>query len=103
MTMKALAEQLLLKHHSAVQLTDRMSKKGLLERIPSPQDGRLVFVGLTASGESLFVQLAAKHLVALAKHAPSLSKALRRISTAARGQQTKLIRYRSARPRFHER
>lgn len=86
LTMKAIAGQLLLRHHSAVQLTDRMVEKGLLERVESTGDGRLVFVTITPAGESLFGQLAAKHLAAMAIHEPHISRAMRKVRKAVRGQ-----------------
>jgi len=40
MTMGDLAEQLLLTHHGAVQLVDRMARVGVVERAPSQTDRR---------------------------------------------------------------
>jgi DNA-binding MarR family transcriptional regulator len=84
LTMKAIAEQLLLKHHSAVQLTDRLVDKGLLERVSSSGDGRVVFVRMTPAGEALFDKLASKHLAAMVVHEPLISKAIRNVRMAVR-------------------
>ena len=55
---KDLADQMLLQHHGAVQLIDRLVRAGLVERRHSPTDGRSVLVAMTAKGESLLEQLA---------------------------------------------
>src|SRR5580698_9632694 len=47
MLMKDLAEQLLLAHHAAVQLVDRLARQDLAERAPSPRDRRTVSLRLT--------------------------------------------------------
>ena len=83
MTMKDLAEQLLLQPHAAVQLVDRLAKAGLVERSPSPTDGRSVLLTLTAAGERLLELLAEQHLREMLKQEPHLSKSLRRIRQSA--------------------
>lgn len=47
MTMKDLAEQLLLTHHAAVQQVNRLAKAGLVERSPSRTDRRSVILKLS--------------------------------------------------------
>ena len=83
MTMKVLAEQLLLQPHAAVQMVDRLAKAGLVERSPSPTDGRSVLLTLTAAGERLLELLAEQHLREMLKQEPHLSKSLRRIRQSA--------------------
>ncbi len=51
-TIKELAEQLLLTHHAAVQLVDRLAKAGLAERGRSEEDRRSVLLRLTDVGEA---------------------------------------------------
>src|ERR1700760_3030436 len=53
MTMKDLAEELLLTHHAAVQLVDRLAKAGLARRTPSAVDRRSVELSLTPEGQAL--------------------------------------------------
>ena len=79
MTMKELAEQLLLQPHTAVQLIDRMEKANLVKRSPSPSDGRSVLLTMTPFGESLLEDLASQHLEELLKQEPLLAKSLRRL------------------------
>ncbi len=79
MTVKDLAGQLLLTHHAAVQLIDRMVKAGLVERKPSALDRRAVNLTLTRSGEGVFKALAGRHLDEMIEREPQLSASLRRL------------------------
>lgn len=60
-TVGALAEQLQVRHHSAVGLVDRLVRGGLLERRPVPADRRAVRLALTARGGRLLERLTAAH------------------------------------------
>ena len=60
--MKDLAEQLLLTHHAAVQLVNRLAKAVLVARTPSPTDRRSVLLQLTPAGRDLIDTLATLHL-----------------------------------------
>ena len=77
MSIKDLAEQLLLTHHAVVQMVDRMARAGLAGRNPSLEDRRSVLVGLTPKGASLLDELAAKHLEEIQRQEPVLSESLR--------------------------
>jgi DNA-binding MarR family transcriptional regulator len=79
MSMKDLAEQLLLTHHAAVQLVDRLAKSGLAIRRASLEDRRSVLLTLTDRGEQLLDELAEKHLEELLRQEHILSSALRRL------------------------
>jgi DNA-binding MarR family transcriptional regulator len=83
MTMGDLAEQLLLTHHAAVQLVDRMTKAGVAERVPSSTDRRSVILRLTPQGEALVDQLAALHLREVLRQEPQLTRSLRRLRQLA--------------------
>src|SRR5262245_2945636 len=50
-TIRALSEQLLLKHHSTVELVDRMEDSRLVARTRDREDRRQVFVKLQPKGE----------------------------------------------------
>jgi DNA-binding MarR family transcriptional regulator len=58
---RELADRLQLRHHSVVELVDRASAEGLVQRGPDPDDARAVRVGLTAAGEQLLGRLSALH------------------------------------------
>jgi len=74
-----LAAQMLLQHHGAVQLVDRVARAGLAERRPSPTDRRRVMVFLTPKGNALLQQLAAAHSAELLRQEPLLAESLRRL------------------------
>ena len=84
MTMKDLSGQLLLTHHAAVQLIDRMVRAGLVERAPSAIDRRSVNLALTAKGDGVLETLAAKHLDQMLAREPQLSESLRRLRRVRR-------------------
>ena len=76
---KQISEQLLLQHHSAVELTSRLEKRGLVQRDRSPQDRRSVLVSLTKAGEKVLVEVAQFSLTQLQVEAPVLLKTLGRL------------------------
>src|SRR5579863_10398052 len=57
-TIRTLAERLALKHHSAVELVDRLELHGLVRRARSRDDRRRVLVSLLPRGEKLLEQVA---------------------------------------------
>ena len=69
-TIGAVAEELLLKHHSAVGLVDRAADAGLVERRVDPDDHRVVRLHLTAAGARKLRQLSELHLAELARLKP---------------------------------
>lgn len=77
MTIKDLADQLMLTHHGAVQLVDRLCRGGLIERRPSDEDRRKVLLGLTRLGESVMAELAEEHLQEALHQEPLLTRSLR--------------------------
>jgi DNA-binding MarR family transcriptional regulator len=79
-TIGRLAERLLLKHHSAVGLVDRLQTLGLVAREPSANDARQVLVQLTAKGERILHKLSIAHRMELEETGPELAAALRAIS-----------------------
>ena len=74
-----LADQMLLRHHGAVQLVDRLCKAGLARRTRSAEDRRGVLVALTAKGTRLLDRLARAHRNELMKHESLLAESLIRL------------------------
>ena len=72
-----LAEFLLIRHHTAVELIDRMTKLGLLSRIVDETDGRRVLVKLTKEGGRRLRELSRIHLEELRAIGPTLAKILK--------------------------
>ena len=67
-----LADYLLLRHHSAVELIDRAEAAGLVQRCRDEGDGRVIRVRLTPEGDRRLGSLSAAHLNELRRLAPVL-------------------------------
>jgi DNA-binding MarR family transcriptional regulator len=79
LSMKDLAEQLMLTPHAAVQMIDRLASAGFARRRASTEDRRVVFVGLTDAGDALLGQLASHHLEELLRQEPHLQRSLKQL------------------------
>jgi len=77
-TIGDLAEYMLLRPHSTVELVDRAEAAGLVRRVPDPGDGRLVRVRLTAKGDAILHELTEAHLERLHDLAAVLDQLVRR-------------------------
>lgn len=75
-TVTALSHRLCLRHHSTVELVDRLGEHGAVKRRPSDQDRREVLVELTAHGEEILHQLSILHWEELRVSGPALSEVL---------------------------
>lgn len=75
-TVGSLADHLLIRHHSAVGLIDRLEERGLVERVRGNSDRRQVRVHLTEAGERTLGRLSAVHRSELQKTGPALAEAL---------------------------
>lgn len=73
-TINDLAQQLLIKHNSAVELVDRLVQENLVVREASPVDRRKVQVLLTARGREVLAKLAAMHRAELRHIGPLLGR-----------------------------
>lgn len=71
-TVGEIADHLVLRPHSAVELIDRATHAGLVERRADPDDRRVVRVVLTDAGEAVLGQLSRLHLDELHRLAPTL-------------------------------
>ena len=76
---KQIAKQLLLQHHSAVELASRLEKRGLLRRRRSLQDRREVLLSLTKTRDKMLEQVAHYSFSQLRLEAPALLRTLRRL------------------------
>jgi DNA-binding MarR family transcriptional regulator len=77
-TVGDLAGYLLLRPHSAVELVDRAEAAGLVERVPDQDDGRVVRVRLTRTGDRILRQLTRAHLDRLDELATVLNELMTR-------------------------
>ncbi len=75
-TIRNLAERLQVRHHSAVELIDRLAKRGLVRRVRGKQDRRHVLVHFTPRGDRVLTKLARQRLKELRAAGPALIRAL---------------------------
>ena len=75
-TIRALAERLALKHHSAVELVDRLETHGYVRRSRSRDDRRRVLVALLPRGEKLLEQVARERISELRSTGAALVNAI---------------------------
>lgn len=71
-SVRELSEYLLIRHHSAVELVNRVAAAGLLTREVDPDDQRVARLRLTPAGERLIEQLSETHLTELQRIADRL-------------------------------
>ncbi len=78
------ARFLLIRHHTAVELMNRMARLGLISRNADPADARRVLVKLTTRGRQKLNALSRIHLDELRAASPVLGRILRSFRSAAR-------------------
>jgi len=71
-TIGEVAQYLLLRHHSTVELVNRAQAAGLVDRVKDGTDGRVVRVRLTATGERAIAELTQLHIDELQQLEPLL-------------------------------
>ena len=76
-TIGEVAESLLLRHHSTVELIDRAEQAGLVHRSVDEADRRVVRLSLTAKGQRVLQKLSASHLDELRRLAPTVARLAR--------------------------
>ena len=84
-TISALAERLQLRHHSVVELIDRLVAHKYIERRRGEQDRRQVYIHLTAKGEATLRRLSLHHRDELESTAPALLRALNALYSRTKG------------------
>jgi DNA-binding MarR family transcriptional regulator len=83
-TINDLAQQLFIKHNSAVGLVDRLAQERLIVREPSHGDRRKVELRLTHRGRKVLAKLAAMHHRELQRVGPTLKRFLGELSRLER-------------------
>jgi DNA-binding MarR family transcriptional regulator len=81
-TITYLAERMILRHNSTVELVDRAERSGLVRRESDERDLRRSLVRLTPQGKVLLDKLVGEHLGELAPRAENLILALRNLQGA---------------------
>jgi DNA-binding MarR family transcriptional regulator len=102
-TVRTLAERLALKHHSVVELIDRLQAHGYVVRSRNREDRRRVLVSLLPRGERLLEQVARHRISELRSNGHQLVRAINELLEDAhhtrRGKQAKVTAARRARNR----
>jgi DNA-binding MarR family transcriptional regulator len=75
-TISVLAERMAVRHHSMVELVDRLVERGLVRRERGSVDRREVLVVLTPAAERVVRRISLKHHRQLKSAAPALIEAL---------------------------
>jgi len=78
-TVGNIAERLQLRHHSTVELIDRLVERGLIERSRDKADQRRVLINLTLQGEEVLKKLAVLNRTELQSTGPALVQALNEV------------------------
>jgi DNA-binding MarR family transcriptional regulator len=73
-TIGDLAQELFIKHNSAVGLVDRLTREQLVERMASSGDKRKVELRLTERGRRVLARLAGQHRQELRRIGPNLKR-----------------------------
>lgn len=87
-SVRALAARLVLRHHTVVELVDRLVDAGLIVRDRSAQDRRAVRLRITERGENVLADLTQAHLDELRVLAPALVAALHTALPTPRRRKT---------------
>ena len=75
-TITTLAERLSLRHHSAVELIDRMEARGYVKRLRGREDRRQVLVTLLPRGEKLLAKVVEQRIIELRNNGRNLVAAI---------------------------
>jgi len=84
---RELANRMQIRHHSTVELVNRLEKGGYVHRARAQDDRREVLLALTPKGEKVLSELALHHQEELRSSGPELVTALRRIMRAGEEKQ----------------
>ncbi len=76
------AERMLLRHNSAVELVDRAQRLGLVRRVTDESDHRRSLLEITERGQQLLSVLVEEHLKEIEAKGPEISRALQRLISA---------------------
>ncbi len=82
---RELATRMQIRHHSAVELVNRLESGGFVHRTRAQKDRREVLLALTSRGEKVLGELALHHHEELRSFGPELVSALRRIMRVGGG------------------
>lgn len=90
-SIRALADRLALRHHSTVELIDRLEAHGLVKRTRGREDRRQVLVSLQPRGEKLLEKVVGKRIVELRSHGHALVSAISKLLEAGPGKPRGMV------------
>jgi len=100
-SIRKLAERLSLRHHSTVELIDRMEARGFVKRMRGREDRRQVLISLQPRGEKLLERVVEQRIIELRHNGRALVQAItallepnRRASSNGGGRHRKAARRR---------
>ncbi len=79
LSIRDLAEQLQVRHHSTVGIVDQLVSRAAVVRQVAPDDRRKILLSLTEKGEELVQRLAPPHHQELSRLCPEMIRTLERI------------------------
>jgi DNA-binding MarR family transcriptional regulator len=92
---QTLAERLSLRHHSTVELIDRMEARGYIKRSRGKADRRRVLVSLQPKGERLLEKVVKQRIIELRSNGRALVDAISALLESRKNGSTARIRRRS--------
>jgi DNA-binding MarR family transcriptional regulator len=84
-TVGYLAERMQLRHHTVVELLNRVVAKGLVRREQSTEDRRVVFVEITSAGKATLERISQQTFPAISELAPELVDVLSQLAGGESG------------------
>ena len=87
-TIRTLADRLSLRHHSTVELVDRMEAHGYVKRSRGREDRRQVLVSLQPRGEKLLEQVVQQRIIELRANGRALVDAISALLESRPGTRT---------------
>jgi len=79
------AERMMLKHNSAVELIDRAERSGLVRRVADGNDHRRSLLEITERGGEVLARLVGEHLIEIETEGPEMMRALQRLISGRPG------------------
>jgi DNA-binding MarR family transcriptional regulator len=84
-SIRYVAERMVVKHNSAVELVDRAERSGLVRRVVDESDHRCSLLEITERGGEVLAQLVEQHLEEVEAEGPEMIRALQRLIGARPG------------------
>ena len=100
---RELATRMQIRHHSAVELINRLESRGWVHRERAQDDRREVLLALTPKGERVLAELALHHRDELRTAGPTLVASLRRVMRGDTATRRKIRSTRASSPNLHKR